>query len=168
MSKLCPKNAIVVCNCCDCNYIFVVIPALYFFLSDWHFHRPYRRSLLVSFLNFEIFRINNEKKSESFITNTKKDSLKNIYQINEHKILLIDNNGIYNTSYQPSIIILSQSPKINLNRLINTLSPKLIIADNNNYKSYIARWRETCTKQKIPFHYTGEKGFLAISLKEWI
>lgn len=97
-----------------------------------------------------------------FITNTRKDSLQNIYQINKKNILLIDENSIYNTSYKPDVIILSQSPKINLNRLISTLQPSLIIADNNNYRSYINRWKATCEKQKIPFHSTNEKGWVVI------
>lgn len=97
-----------------------------------------------------------------FITHPQKDSLKNIYQINKKKVLLIDKEAIYDISFQPDIVILSQSPKVNLNRLINTLHPKLIIADNNNYKSYITRWKSTCIQQKIPFHSTNEKGRVVI------
>ena len=46
-----------------------------------------------------------------------------------------------------------------MDRLIDSLRPIKIIADGSNYKSYVARWKATCLKQKIPFHYTGEKGF---------
>ncbi|MFD0964332.1 ComEC/Rec2 family competence protein [Pseudofulvibacter geojedonensis] len=97
-----------------------------------------------------------------FITEHKKDSIKNIYLVNQKKILLIDSKGIYKTSYKPNIVILTQSPKINLDRLINSLKPNLVIADNNNYKSYVTRWRSTCKKQKIPFHSTNEKGWVVI------
>lgn len=97
-----------------------------------------------------------------FITEHKKDSIKNIYLINQKKILLIDSKGIYKTSYKPDIVILTQSPKVNLNRLIDRLKPSLVIADNNNYKSYVSRWKETCFKQKIPFHSTNEKGWVVI------
>lgn len=74
-------------------------------------------------------------------------------------LLIIDSLGIYNVKQlKPDHILLIQSPKININRLIDSLKPKQIIADGSNYKSYVAQWKATCIKQKIPFHYTGEKG----------
>ncbi|MEO6348834.1 MAG: ComEC family competence protein, partial [Aquaticitalea sp.] len=58
----------------------------------------------------------------------------------------------------PDYVLLRNSPKINLKRLLDSLQPKLIIADGSNYKSYTQRWKMTCDKLKIPFHLTGEKG----------
>jgi competence protein ComEC len=72
-------------------------------------------------------------------------------------LLVVDSLGVYsnqNTDY----LLLTQSPKINLERLIDSINPKQIIADGSNYHSYIDRWRKTCLKRKLPFHYTGEKG----------
>ena len=67
--------------------------------------------------------------------------------------------GIYNVkSRKPDIILLSNSPKINLERLIDSLTPEQIVADGSNYKSYVARWKATCIKKKLPFHNTNEKG----------
>lgn len=97
-----------------------------------------------------------------YIRDTKKDSLKNIYQANQQSILIIDKKGIYQTDFRPTVIYLTQSPKINLNRLIKDLNPSLIVYDNNNYKSYQNRWKQTCEKQKIPFHSTNEKGAVVI------
>jgi competence protein ComEC len=54
--------------------------------------------------------------------------------------------------------LLTKSPKIKLERLIQITNPIEIIADGSNYKNYIDRWRLTCLKNKIPYHYTGEKG----------
>ena len=54
---------------------------------------------------------------------------------------------------------MTQSPKINLKRLISKMQPKQIIADGSNYKSYIKLWKTTCEEEKIPFHATDEKGF---------
>ncbi|WP_405384343.1 ComEC/Rec2 family competence protein [Maribacter sp. LLG6340-A2] len=85
------------------------------------------------------------------------DSLKNSYSIHNTKIQVIDSAGIYHKAPSP-IILLTHSPKINLERLVDTLSPIEIIADGSNYKSYVERWKSTCIKNKIPFHYTGEKG----------
>ncbi|TYQ00462.1 competence protein ComEC [Tenacibaculum adriaticum] len=94
-------------------------------------------------------------------TNTKK---LNIFKFKKDQILFIDSLGIYKVSkLENPIIILQYSPKINLNRLINKVQPKQIIADGTNYKSYINRWQETCLKQKTPFCYTGQDGAYIIN-----
>ena len=83
--------------------------------------------------------------------------IKNSYTIKGETILVIDSLGIY-FNQNKDYIVLSQSPKINLERLIDSVHPKQIIADGSNYNSYIKRWKNTCAKRKLPFHYTGEKG----------
>ncbi|MBP93193.1 MAG: competence protein [Flavobacteriaceae bacterium] len=101
----------------------------------------------------------------SFIKQIDYQAIQNVYRFNQKQFLIIDSLGIYqNISFHPEYIILSQSPKINLNRLIDSLNPKVIIADGSNFKSYVKRWTETCRKRKRLFHYTGEKG--AFILKE--
>jgi len=101
----------------------------------------------------------------NFIKTIDYQSIKNAYHFNQKQFLIIDSLGVYkNISFKPDYIILSQSPKINLNRLIDSLNPQVIIADGSNYKSYINRWHETCKTRKRLFHYTGEKG--AFILKE--
>lgn len=86
--------------------------------------------------------------------------LKNLLWFRENKILIIDSlTGYDNLNLKPDVILLTQSPKVNLNRLLAVMKPKHIVADATNYKTYIARWATTCRKQKIPFHATAEKGF---------
>ena len=92
-------------------------------------------------------------------TKIKQDSLQSVYQLKTTKILVIDSLGVYNIkTFIPDIILLRNSPKINLKRLIDSLQPKLIISDGSNYKSYQERWAKTCKAQKIPFHQTSKKG----------
>ena len=87
------------------------------------------------------------------------DSLQNAYFFNNKTILIIDSLGVYNViSKKPHLILLRNSPKINLTRLIDSLQPELIISDGSNYKSYQKRWQATCKAKKIPFHQTSEKG----------
>jgi len=74
------------------------------------------------------------------------------------KIYVLDNSGVYDENINPDILLLSQSPKVNLDRALADLKPKIVIADATNYKTYIARWRETCAQQKITFHATAENG----------
>lgn len=100
-------------------------------------------------------------------SNTLKDwkSLKNTFYFNHQKILIVDSLGIIPQEHLANILILTQSPKINLNRLIKKQKPKAIVADASNFKTYIARWKATCEKEKIPFHATSEKGFYRIVQK---
>ncbi|WP_299520053.1 ComEC/Rec2 family competence protein [Winogradskyella sp.] len=87
------------------------------------------------------------------------DRLEYVYQFNGETILAIDSSGAYKgLSFKPDYILLHNSPRINLNRLIDSLNPKIIIADASNFKTYVKRWKLTCRHKKIPFHYTNEKG----------
>ncbi len=82
--------------------------------------------------------------------------LKNSYSINTNNLQIIDSIGIY--ANKNGVLLLTQSPKINLDQLIDSINPQTIIADGSNYTSYVDRWKATCLKRKLPFHYTGEKG----------
>lgn len=85
--------------------------------------------------------------------------LQNVLNYNEERILIIDSMSIYKTKLKPDVIVLIQSPKINLRRLIKEVKPKVIIADNSNPFYKMKKWKETCEQEKIPFHTTVEKGF---------
>jgi len=86
-------------------------------------------------------------------------ALQNVLYWKNELLLLIDSTSTYRIpGLQPERILLTGSPNINLERLLRDLKPREIIADGSNYRSYVNRWRETCRKKKIPFHYTGEKG----------
>ena len=88
-----------------------------------------------------------------------KNDVKNVYHFKNQFILVVDSLGVYQLdNLNKPIILLQQSPKINLERLIKTLSPKQIIADGSNYKSYVKRWQKIAKKEKTPFHDTGENG----------
>ena len=95
----------------------------------------------------------------NFINQSFSDNLKSVYANKNDILLVIDSLGIYNIErFKPKYILLTNSPKVNLNRLIDSLKPQQIIADASNYKSYISRWEVTCRAKKIPFHSTYEKG----------
>ena len=102
-------------------------------------------------------------KENQLTTEVKNDSLRHLYINSEKLILKIDSLSIFNIEgLNPDYIILTQSPKLNLDRLIKRYPNAKIIADGNNYKSYVDRWKQTCKQQKIPFHNTYEKGFYKI------
>lgn len=85
--------------------------------------------------------------------------LRNSYTWQMDRLLVIDSSAVYPSGEEGAdFLILTQSPKINLERLIDSIRPKTVIADGNNYRSYVDRWSATCATKKLPFHYTGEKG----------
>lgn len=86
----------------------------------------------------------------------------NSFFFNGKKILLIDSSAVLPKNCKPDIIVLTESPKINLERVVALMNPKIIVADASNYKSYQEQWNATCLKMKIPFHATAEKGFYSI------
>jgi competence protein ComEC len=89
--------------------------------------------------------------------------IKNTYRIGNENLLIIDSLGIYNIpKFYPEMVLLRQSPKINLERLIALIKPKIIIADGSNYKSYKKRWKKTCLKYQIEFYDTSINGAFVI------
>ena len=94
---------------------------------------------------------------------THKKRLGNLVYFNGNKILIVDSLGVYLNDIRPDIVVLTQSPKINLDRFLQTTKPKMIVADASNYKTIQKHWKVTCEKQKIPFHATSEKGFYKLN-----
>ncbi|MDR6846770.1 ComEC/Rec2 family competence protein [Flavobacterium granuli] len=99
----------------------------------------------------------------NFSTLTEKNKLKNLMYFKGKKILLIDSSKAYPKNVLPDVLIFTQSPRINFERLLQTMKPKMVVVDASNYKSFQKRWKATCSQQKIPFHSTSEKGFYKIN-----
>ncbi len=97
-------------------------------------------------------------KTENFIKKTYLKSFVNAISFKNNNILVIDSFAVYEKRMKPDFVILCQSPKINLDRLLNFYRPKAIVADGSNYKSLVLVWAKTCAKRNIPFHATAEKG----------
>ena len=106
------------------------------------------------------YRIGERIDSSSYRT------LSNSYDVHGLPLLIIDSLGIYTQQNPGQVILLTYSPKLNLDRLLHNIKPRQIIADGSNYISYVKRWKETCSKNKVPFHYTGEKGAYYFSTTE--
>ncbi|MAZ71593.1 MAG: competence protein [Flavobacteriaceae bacterium] len=85
------------------------------------------------------------------------------FNFKQQSILVLDSLGVYPEQMEVHILLLTYSPKVNMERLVDSLKPKVVIADGSNYRSYVNRWRKTCKKKKLPFHHTGTKG--AFTLK---
>ncbi|WP_340077695.1 ComEC/Rec2 family competence protein [Leptobacterium sp. I13] len=119
---------------------------------------------LIVYTNDCITNVFNDYKVLNGIKNIRKDKNKNIYPIGNDILLQVDSFGVYKIPHlRPKYVLLTQSPKINLERLIHTIQPKVIIADASNYKNLKAQWKTTCLKEKLPFHDTSEKGVFIIN-----
>jgi len=93
------------------------------------------------------------------ISNIEFKELKNFYELKQKRIMVIDSTALFNfPKFNPDILLLFNSPKVNLNRVIEVLKPDLIIADASNYTSFIELWEQTCLNKKVPFYQTGKKG----------
>ncbi|WP_299057207.1 ComEC/Rec2 family competence protein [uncultured Polaribacter sp.] len=93
------------------------------------------------------------------INKIKQTDFKNALYFKNFPILIVDSLGVYKLSNtQKPIVVLQNSPKINITRLIKQLNPVQIIADGSNYKTDIIRWEKECIKKGIPFHATSISG----------
>jgi len=98
----------------------------------------------------------------TFSAITKESPLKNVAYFNRNRILILDNSSVYLPNNQADILLLTASPKVNLERILKNNRPKMVVADASNYKSLVNLWEQSCNQQKIPFHSTREKGYFYI------
>ena len=91
-----------------------------------------------------------------------KKTIPNLLYFKNKKILVIDSSGAYLEKERPDILLLINSPKINLDRVFENWKPQKVVVDASNFKSYCKAWKATCAKEKIPFHDTAEKGFFKL------
>ena len=112
---------------------------------------------LDSLINVEKSIVNYQRNER--IKAVKEENFKNVISIKNSTILIVDSLGIYNISgLKKPMVVIKNSPKINLVRLLKVLKPTQVVADGSNYKSYVLNWAKICELENIPFHYTGQKG----------
>jgi competence protein ComEC len=88
--------------------------------------------------------------------------LQSMVHYKDAQLVVIAENGVYDTSIKNATLLLSHSPKINMERLILDTQPKMIIADGSNYRHLIEVWKATCDQMNIRFLNTYEEGAVAI------
>ena len=108
--------------------------------------------------------IRNYRVAERILSTTQQGLLLG-YKTKTRHLIVIDSLGIFPEQHQPDLVLLTNSPKFNLERYLTQHKPNAIIADGSNYPNYIKRWKNTCLQEKVPFHYTGEKGAYIINKK---
>ena len=91
------------------------------------------------------------------LENSKK--VKNFFRIGDKRVMVIDHDRVKSDyGFDPDILILMNSPKINLERLLQKMQPKIIVADGSNYFTFKSLWSRTAEKSQITFYDTAKKG----------
>ena len=82
-------------------------------------------------------------------------AFQNLFRAGEKRVLVVDNAVIFQQlNFNPEILILRNSPKVNLDRFLNLFHPEIVISDGSNFSTYAKRWRTSCKKHGIHFHDT--------------
>ncbi len=170
LMKPSPKKAII-----GLTSVFLLQTAYFFTFSNNQrqkelivFHQ--KKNTLITVRNGEkvIAYTNGKSKSDravnpyltaNFCRMQKTVKLPRLYYFKGKRILVLDSLMAYKGIGKPDVLLLTQSAKVNLERLFEGWKPKVVVADGSNFRSYVKRWKSTCRKEKIPFHDTGEKGF---------
>jgi len=86
-------------------------------------------------------------------------AFQNLFRAGEKRVLVVDNEVIFqHLDFDPEILVLRNSPKINLDRVLNLFHPEIVISDGSNFSNYAKRWRNTCNRYSIHFHDTALNG----------
>ncbi len=98
-------------------------------------------------------------KTKAQITTIEVQPLPNAFQFEEKTVLIIDSLTLYPVSkLGVDVLLLRNSPRLHPDRVLDSLNPKMIVADGSNYTTYVNLWREFAQKRKLPFHHTGKEG----------
>ena len=108
--------------------------------------------------------IHNNKNINSYLVGNSIDlsgikKIQNLLYFKNTKILIMDSSRIFSEKIKPDVLVLTQTSKINLDRLLQNMKPKIVIADGSNSNSIQKYWKTSCRKKNIPFHSTKEKGY---------
>ena len=93
------------------------------------------------------------------------EKLQQAYWWGTQPLVIIDDRWV-NTAplHANAIVVLSQNPKINLERLLYKYCPSMVIIDGSNRLYFVRQWQKTQHALGIPYHNTAQKGAYAISL----
>jgi competence protein ComEC len=96
---------------------------------------------------------------KEFLGSIQQSPLPNSFRFNGQQWMVIDSSAILPPeTIKPVFLLLTQSPRIHLDRILSTTKPDLVVADGSNYTTDVARWKKSCYKMGIPFFSTSEKG----------
>ena len=123
--------------------------------------------VILEHIEQKIIQISNLKTTSSFdfkhymlhnnIKSLKNETLKNIFNLKDKKWLLIDSLGVY-PKIKTDYIVLHNNAKVNLERLVKTTHPKIVILHNSNPEYLVKLYVNYLEEQKIPYYDMRSKG----------
>lgn len=82
-----------------------------------------------------------------------------ILKIDDRSVLVVTENFHFEkVDFRPDFLLMSNSPQLNFERMVDHFQPKTILVDGSNYRYLIEKWQNTAKSKDIIFHYTGEDG----------
>lgn len=90
-------------------------------------------------------------------------TLQNSYQYGTNNIHIMNTKDQLPNKFVNTILILNNSPQINMERFLKNYDPKLIIATAKNYSNLIEKWKATCSNEQVAFYTVAEKGAINIT-----
>lgn len=104
--------------------------------------------------------------TKEFLGSIQFSPIPNSFSLVNQQWIVLDNSAIIPPKTEkPHIILMTESPRIHLERLLANSQLELVIADGSNYTSDIARWKRSCIKFGLPFYATSEKGAYLLKLE---
>ena len=93
------------------------------------------------------------------LTRKSTETIKHFYRFQNKRIMVIDDQSIQSDfGFEPDILVLIESPRINLNRVLKRIQPSVVIADGSNYPAYRSLWKKSAKSAGILFHDTSKDG----------
>ncbi|MDO4229822.1 MAG: ComEC family competence protein, partial [Capnocytophaga sp.] len=83
-----------------------------------------------------------------------------LFDFQGENILYLDSLGVYPKTKNLKInkVIITQSPKINFERMLLIIKPQEVIADGTNFPSFVNKWKKKCDELGVSFHSTAQNG----------
>ncbi len=88
--------------------------------------------------------------------------LEEAYNYDKEKIVLINQDFIPNIDLGNKILIVSNTPKINMERLLQNNRPKQLVFAANNYKDIVVKWKATCNVLGVAYYDVAKKGSIRL------
>ncbi len=107
----------------------------------------------------ELSFVENYARDHFLLNLSESEQMLNFYKVGNRNIMVIDHLSIKSDfGFKPDILILINSPQINLDRILAEIRPKVIIADGSDFSSYKSLWERSCKQKGIIFHDTYRDG----------
>lgn len=82
-----------------------------------------------------------------------------VFVFKDQIYLIVDESLAYDQLKSTKmILIISNNPKINLERVLMKLTPSKVIVTAKNYTSNVNKWKSTCSKLQVPFYDISKQG----------